>query len=111
MAIRLSDIQKRTRTITVRFQEEDCLVTYRINALTPAFMDALMEKRNLRDVLLLQIREVVDTWDVVDDSGKPIPPASIAEQLPTAFLQAVGNAISADMSAPGPEEKKDSGAG
>ena len=106
MPIRLSDLQKRTRTIPVRFQEEECLVTYRVNALTPAFLTGLVELKTLREILLAQVNEVVDQWDIVNENDEAISPSEISPKLPIEFLKAVVDAISADMAAPGDAEKK-----
>jgi hypothetical protein len=90
MGIRLADLQKRTRKITVVFQDEPVTVEYLVNVITPAFV---AEKTDM----VAQIKEAVVAWDVLDEDGKPIPPAEIADHLPLAFLGVVMEAIVADM--------------
>lgn len=90
MGIRLTDLQKRTRTITITFQDEPVEIEYLVNVVTPAFVT---EKTDM----VAQIKEAVVAWDVLDDEGQPIQPAKIAEHLPLAFLSAVMEAIIADM--------------
>jgi phosphoribosylaminoimidazole carboxylase (NCAIR synthetase) len=97
--MKLSDLLKKTRVITVEFGSESVNVEYLVHAITPAFL------KDNPDVIE-QVKRVVVSWDVLDDEGNPLPPAEIAEQLPVAFLGAVITAIIDDMRL-GDAEKKD----
>lgn len=97
MPIKLSDLLKRTRVITVEFQGETVTVTYRLNAVTPALLSG-------KPSAVEQVKAVVEEWDVLDDRGRPMAPDVIAEQMPTMFLEAVLSAVVQDMQ--GGVEKK-----
>jgi hypothetical protein len=90
MAIRLSDLRRKTRSVTVHYQGEDVNVEYYVNAVTPEFLLSSNEP-------LDQIKRVVASWDVQDDDGNNLAPAEIADKLPIAFLNAVISAIIEDM--------------
>jgi hypothetical protein len=90
MPIKLSDLQKRTRTIEVEYQGDVVNVTYLVNVITPAFLSEQPDA-------VVQIGAAVTAWDVLDDAGKPISPTEIANQLPLGFLSAVLEALTGDM--------------
>ena len=88
--MKFSEIVKKERTVEVTFDGETVKVTYRAHVITPAFL-----AEQLKTVEIIQ-RAVV-RWDVVDDDGRELPPAEIAEQLPTAFLVEVLSTTTNDM--------------
>jgi len=99
MAVKLGDLQKRTKTVQVEYQDDVVNVAYRVNAVTPAFI--------VSDIgPVEQIIEVVADWDILDEENHHILPADIADKLPVAFLSKVMEAIIADMRI-GDAEKKE----
>lgn len=88
--IKLSDLQKRTRVITVEYQGDKVEVTYLVNVITPGFLTQ-------NDDLVSQVKAAVVEWDIVDGEGKRIAPEQIVSELPVAFLNAVLAAIVEDM--------------
>lgn len=98
MPVRLSDLQKRTRTIQIEYQGDPVNITYLINVITPAF---LADQKDAVE----QVKAAVTAWDVLDDEGNPIPPEEIAGQMPLEFLNAVLEAVVADMRGAGAEKK------
>ncbi len=101
MAIKLSDLRSKTRQVQVDYLGDTVTVEYLVNALTMEFLD--------RDPNAVeQVKEIVSSWDVLDDTGNPIPPGEIADQLPLAFLSAVLEAIVADMRSLQAEKKASS---
>lgn len=88
--MKFSEIVKKERTVEVTFDGEIVRVTYLAHVITPAFL-----AEQLKTVEIIQ-RAVV-RWDIVDDDGNQIPPAEIAERLPTDFLVEVLAAITKDM--------------
>lgn len=100
MAIKLSDMQKRTRTITIKYKEDELDITYFVNAITPAFLS----ERFIVD----QVKIAVSAWDVVDDDGKPLTVSESADNLSMDFLREVIDAILTDTrGGVGDVEKKD----
>lgn len=100
--MRLSDLTKKTRTITVSLSDESATVEYRLHAVTPGFLQELRKEHD--DVLSVvrQVEQVVLHWDVVDDDGKEIPATSKAileHAIPLEFLTLVLNSITEDMQA------------
>lgn len=88
--MKLSELQKKVRTVEVAYQDETLHVDYLANAVTPAF---IAEKPDLYDQLL----RVVTAWDVLDENGNPLPPADIIQQMPVQLLDLIMQAIVADM--------------
>lgn len=99
MPVRFGDLYHRTRKVQVEYQGDVVNVEYRVNAITPAFVAANLDP-------VSQIKEVVVTWDVLDDSGNPILPEKIADKLPLEFLGMVMEAIVHDMQVGNTEKKE-----
>lgn len=98
MAVKLGDLQKRTKSVRVEYQGEEINVEYRINVVTPSFIASNMNP-------VEQIKEVVADWDILDDDGNHIPPSEIADSLPLALLSKVIEVIVEDMRLEGNEKK------
>lgn len=107
MAIRLKDLKSKTREIPVEYQEETLAVVYRVNVVTPVFLQE-MDGTDDKEMTAKQLEAVVERWDLLDEKGKPLRPTmELLMSLPLTFLVAVLNAIVSDMRGPGDEEKKD----
>lgn len=96
--MKFSEIVKKERTVTVTFDGEPVKVTYLAHVITPAF---LADKLSTVEI----IKRAVVRWDIIDDGGQELPPAEIADKLPTSFLIDALAAITADMKV-GDDEKK-----
>ena len=89
MAIRLSDIKKETKKISIDYKGDTIEFSYFVNTITPAFLSERM--------VVDQVKIGVAEWDVVDDEGKPIPVAESADNLPLEFLREILDAIYVDV--------------
>ncbi len=107
MPIKLADLAKQTKTVTVAFEgaEEPLTVTYRPRFLTPArqvaFEEAARAGRHT-ELLTEGIVGLVAEWDLLSDDGQPV--ALTAEGLadvPLEVLSVVVEAIGRDV-APSP---------
>ena len=91
MAIKLSDLHKATRKISITFQGETLEVEYRLNVITPAFLRAELKLHE-------QLEKAVVRWDLVDDAGNEIPVSlEVLDQLPTQLQVEMITAITEDM--------------
>jgi hypothetical protein len=88
--MKLSDLQKKVKSVEVDYQDETLHVDYLVNAVTPGFLN---DKPDLYE----QIRRVVVAWDVLDENGNPLPPADIIQQMPVTLLDLILQAIVQDM--------------
>lgn len=99
MAIKLSDLKKRTKKVSIDFQKDTLEIEYYINVITPAFLRAKME-------IPEQLTEAIAGWDLVDDAGKVIPVSlDVMVGLPVEMQTVLINAITNDMRTAGDEEK------
>ena len=103
MPIKLADLTKRTKTVSVRFEgADDALsVTYRPRLLTPAlqatFQEAAREGRH-SEMLVDSMVALVTDWDLLGDDGKPIPLTSEALLgVPIEVLALVTEALGRDL--------------
>jgi hypothetical protein len=104
--IRLGDLEKKEREITVMFQGEELNVTYRPNAVTPAFIDSL-KGLPPRESNVKQLIGIVKRWDLVDEDKNMLALDEESVRLvPMLFLEAVLEGITDDLRSPGKEEKK-----
>lgn len=99
MAIKLSDLQKATRKISLNFQGETLEVEYRLNVITPAFLRAELKLHE-------QLEKAVARWDLVDDNGNEIPVSlEVMDHLPTQLQAEMIAAITEDMRVASEEAK------
>lgn len=105
MPIKLGDLTRQTKTVTVRFEDtEDTLtVSYRPRNLTPA-MQAAFERASREgrytEVLLDGIRGLVAEWDLIGEDGEPVPfTAEALADVPLLVLSAVAEVIGRDVTA------------
>ncbi len=91
MAIKLSDLQKKTRGIEIGFQGGTLKIEYRLNVVTPAF---LRSKLGLSE----QLEQTIESWDLMDDDGQPLPVSlEVLDGLPTQLQVELIRAITDDM--------------
>jgi len=96
MPIKLSDLQKQTRPLTLDFSGEQINVIYRPGAITPALTARFVDMSNAEAVPI-----IVAEWDILGDDGQPLPvTAEICETLPLEFLRAVVREVIADSASP-----------
>ncbi len=97
MPIKLSQLRSKTKTIPVLFDGESVLVSYRLNAVTPEFLDMISGPLN-GETVCHAIEQVIDDWDVLDEAGQHLPATyAVMRSLPLVFLQIVMEAISDDV--------------
>lgn len=98
MPIKLSSFKNKTRTVTVKFGDDECQVTYRVNAITPAYIDSFKEMKTMSEVWIKQICDLVTHWQMLDEDGKEIlPTPEFVTTLSTDFLGEVVKAIRGDI--------------
>lgn len=114
MSIRICDLEKDERTCQVTFEGESAEVRYRPSAYTPAVEDALqsaIETNRPSGGVAKLLAGILIEWEVLDDEGKCLPTdAETLALLPSRFLFAVINVITADMGAE-KEDRKNLGGG
>jgi len=112
--MRISDMVRDRREITLVVLGEDVHITFRPSAYTPIVEDQVQrffESARPGNGLARMLSSVLIDWDVLDDNNKPI---EITEenlrQLPMEFLTSVSNAL-AEENRVSREERKNSGGG
>ncbi len=101
MAIRLADLQKETRAIEVEISGERLTVEYRVNVVTPAFL-------NSNPGLVEQLEAALVNWDLLgekDDQPLPIT-KEVLQMIPVTVLSRILEEITDDIRGPGKDEKK-----
>lgn len=96
--MKLSEMQKKERTISVDFDGEPVEIVYLANVITPTF---LSDKPEVVD----QIRRAVVRWDITGDDGKPLPVADTVDDVSIMFLMKVIAAITDDIRVSSEEKK------
>lgn len=107
--MKLTELTKKTRKITVKFLGESAKVEYRLAVVTPLFIAELKQLDSL-DSIIHQVSKTVVSWDVLDENEDVIPPTEEAIRqfdIPVGFLSQVLTDISEDMSGWEKAEKKD----
>lgn len=125
MPLKLTDLRKATRAVTFSFAGEDVTVVYKAGLVTAerrlrmlygshAYLEK--EKSTAHEVLAgwgayhKDLAELLVSWDVVGDDGKPCKPtAELLAQFPQSFIDALVTALVDDQSA-NPQSGKGSGA-
>lgn len=114
MAIKLKDLSRDSRTVTVAWDGEEANVTYKPSGYTPATEQELNQDMiaNLPNVAVAKMLSgLLVSWDVLDDDGAQIPTDyETLSHIQTDFLQAVLSAVTTDQAA-NREERKNSGGG
>jgi hypothetical protein len=97
--MRLKDLTKKTRKVTISIDGETAEVEYRTHSVTPSMLNELRALDDL-DGIIYQVEQTVERWEVLDDDGKEIPAtreAILQFRIPLEFLTAVLNAITDDL--------------
>lgn len=103
MPIRIADLLKKTRPITVEVEGETIALDYRplwFNSRVEGQLRDAREGKLASEDLVLMFCECVATWEVLGPDGQmlPITPAAIAEyDVPHTFLRLVLNAVAEDQ--------------
>lgn len=101
MPVKIDAMKNMRRTVTVEYDGDKCAVTYRVGVYTPAFVDSLAREQSISKFLSTQICALVEHWEVLDADGKEISPTpELVGSLPQQFLNAVLDAIRADVRMP-----------
>jgi hypothetical protein len=89
MAIKRSVMADTTATVEVEWYGETAQVTVRPGRLTRELF-AMMDEERSFDALAEQVKQLVVSWEVVDDEGKelPVDDTTIAT-LPFGFIRAI----------------------
>ncbi len=114
MPVRIGNLVRDRRTVTIPIDDETITITYRPGGFTPDTEDRLREYADDQRggaALVAMLADVLVEWDVLDDDGKPLrPTAENLRRLPTMFLGQVAQVIAEDMR-PNPQSAGVSGAG
>lgn len=106
MPVRVSNLARNQRALTVPIDGETLTISYLPGRLTPAAEDELRAKIDDQrggPALASLLAEMVAGWDLTNDDGSayPIDEPHLRE-LPTSFLAVVATAITEDMRPNGP---------
>lgn len=83
MPIPLSALTADRRTVRVAFGDDTLTLTYRPSAVNAVQEARELEEREKGQHLFAQARslaEIVESWDVVDEKGTPLPPTVLTMQ-------------------------------
>ncbi len=73
MPIKLSDLKRKLKEVTVELADGDKIVCrVRVNYWTPAMADRFGNDQSLRGQALV-LAQAIESWDITDDDGKPVP--------------------------------------
>jgi len=100
MAIRLSDLTKETRKVSVNVGASEPLeVEYRTRAYTAELEDSITSAQERPATALAQmLKKLIVAWNLVDDDGKPYPLDDVnLSKLPVQVMIAIFQAIAEDM--------------
>lgn len=95
MPINLDRTKERTAAVTVEYAGESAVITYYPHKITKSLIREISESDGDGvDKLSLQLERLVAGWEVVDDSGAPLPvTAEVMAEFPLDFLTAIMRAI------------------
>lgn len=101
MPIRLSELMRDTRTLTLTVGEDTLTVTYRPGGITPETEDrleSLAQEQRVGQSLIALLLDTLTGWDITDDKGKALPVTEAQlRRLPLALLGQLVRAITEDM--------------
>jgi hypothetical protein len=100
MAIRLSDLTKETRKVSVDVGASEPLeIEYRTRAYTAELEDNITGAQERPATALAQmLKKLIVAWNLVDDDGKPYPlDDAHLSKLPVQVMIAIFQAIADDM--------------
>lgn len=101
MAIKLSQIGAKTRTVTMEYEGEPVALVYRPGKFTPRIEARLNEAQSegrVSQEVAAVLADVLASWDVLGDDGKPVKPTTeLLMEFPVDFLNLVSQAVAGDM--------------
>lgn len=98
MPINLEKMKDWRRSVIVKFAGEECRVTYKPGAYTASLLDRAAKEPTVHGYYHVMISELVSEWDVLDETGKSLPPSNeLISTLSLEFLKAVKAAILDDV--------------
>jgi hypothetical protein len=88
--MKLAELRAMRRTLSVPYGEFTVHVTYKLGEITGATETGIVSL----------LTNVIDTWDITDESGDPIPVTkeAIEGELPWGLVMGMYDAINADSS-------------
>lgn len=102
MGVNLSDKRAETKTMTLKWGDDDVDVCYRPNAVTPALLESIEDAAKLDDLSALgvMLEPILEWWDVMDgDQRVPTTKESIRE-MPIRWIGIVQAGLEADQNPP-----------
>lgn len=99
MPLDLAALKKTKRTVKFKFNKSPVSVTYNLALITKDFYDRVAKRTEdgEREYTSYQyLADVIEDWDITEDGAKVVPTAELLESLPTAFVQALDQAIFED---------------
>lgn len=103
MPVKLSEKVAETKTMTVKWGEDDVDVCYKPNAVTPRLLEGIAEAADRDDMSVLgaALSPVLEWWDVLDDKGKRLPTdAETIAGLPLSWIVVVQRGLEDDQNPP-----------
>lgn len=103
MAVKLSEKMAETKTVTVKWGDDDVDICYKPNAVTPRLLEEIDQAAAKDDMSALGValEPVLEWWDVLDDKGRRIgTDAGTIATLPLSWIVAVQNGMEADQNPP-----------
>ncbi len=101
MPVRVGNLVRDRRTVTIPVGDESLTITYKPSGITPETEDRLREyaaDQRGGAMLVALLADCLVEWDLLDDRGKPLPVnAETLRQLPMVFLTQLVQAITEDM--------------
>ncbi len=112
--MRIGNLVRDRKTVTVQVGDGTVQVTFRPSGITPEIEDRLRDmiaEQRVGASFVALLSGILVEWDLQDDEGRPYPmDAESLRRLPTVFLYAVAQAVSAEM-VPNPPSGGSSAAG
>lgn len=97
--MRLSEIFSEVKTVTLPVGDGTLELGYRPSAITPELVDRMNGSSSAPGEAIAQsVCDLVDSWDLTDDEGKPYPlTAEAVRKLPISFLASITKAVTEDI--------------
>lgn len=92
MPVQLSKLVNATADLTIALGDDELNVTYRVNAITPAYLARYENEKSVTG-FVSAIKELVVSWDLLGDDGQPVPIDDGLEALGIHILSALYEAI------------------
>lgn len=103
MAMKLTEVRAKTKTVTVTWDDETVDVCYAPNRFTPEVMEAVAEAETQQNLSIMgaMLEPLLEWWDVLDDNENRIPTsAENIAKMPLPFLMRVLSVVQEDQNPP-----------